>query len=85
MMKRRMEDPRTGVMIVELQDFSRAEPDPKLCRVRPGYTVKTTLQSLKEFGREVGGCAELGRGKWRGGSWVGCCVVAGGTALEERV
>jgi hypothetical protein len=44
-----MEDPRTGAMIVELQDFSRAEPDAKLFRVPPGYTVKTALQSLKEL------------------------------------
>ncbi len=48
-MKQQMEDPRTGVMIVELQDFSRAEPDPKLFRAPPGYTVKTALQSLKEL------------------------------------
>ncbi len=48
-MKQQMEDPRTGVMIVELQDFSRAEPDPKLFRVPPGYTAKTALQSLKEL------------------------------------
>jgi hypothetical protein len=48
-MKQQMEDPRTGVTIVELQDFSRAEPDPKLFRVPSGYTVKTVLQSLKEL------------------------------------
>jgi hypothetical protein len=48
-MKQQMDDPRTGVMIVELQDFSRAEPDPKLFRVPAGYTVKTALQSLKEL------------------------------------
>ena len=48
-MKQQTEDPRTGVMIVELQDFSRAEPDAKLFRVPAGYTVKTALQSLKEL------------------------------------
>ncbi len=48
-MKQQTEDPRTGVTIVELQDFSRAEPDAKLFRVPAGYTVKTAAQSLKEL------------------------------------
>jgi hypothetical protein len=37
------------VTVVELDEFSRVEPDPKLFRVPPGYTVKTVLQSLKEL------------------------------------
>jgi hypothetical protein len=48
-MKQQTEDPRTGVTTVELEEFSRAEPDPKLFRVPPGYVVKTVLQSLKEL------------------------------------
>jgi hypothetical protein len=48
-LKQRSEDPRVGVTIVELDQFSRAEPDPKLFRVPPGYTVKTVLESLKEL------------------------------------
>jgi hypothetical protein len=48
-MKQQMEDPRTGTTIVELQDFSRVEPDAKLFRAPAGYTVKTALQSLKEL------------------------------------
>jgi hypothetical protein len=48
-MKQRTEDPRTGVTTVELEEFSRAEPDPTLFRVPPGYVVKSVLQSLKEL------------------------------------
>ena len=48
-MKQRTEDPRTGVTTVELEDFSRAEPDPALFRAPKGYTVKTALESLKEL------------------------------------
>ena len=48
-LKQRSEDPRVGVTVVELDEFSRAEPDPKLFRVPPGYTVKTVLESLKEL------------------------------------
>lgn len=48
-MKQQTEDPRTGVTTVELEEFSRAEPDAKLFRVPPGYAVKTVLQSLKEL------------------------------------
>jgi hypothetical protein len=48
-MKQRAEDPRIGVTVVELDEFSRAEPDPKLFRVPPGYTVKTVLETLKEL------------------------------------
>jgi hypothetical protein len=48
-MKQQTEDPRTGVTTVELEEFSRAEPDPALFRVPPGYAVKSVLQSLKEL------------------------------------
>jgi hypothetical protein len=48
-MKQRSEDPRTGVMTVELEEFSRAEPDPALFRAPKGYTVKNALESLKEL------------------------------------
>jgi hypothetical protein len=48
-MKQQMVDPRTGETTVELEQFSRSEPDPALFRVPPGYTVKTVLQSLKEL------------------------------------
>jgi hypothetical protein len=40
---------RVGVTIVELDEFSRAKPDPKLFRVRSDYTVKTVFQSLREL------------------------------------
>ncbi len=42
-MKQQVEDPRTGETTVELKEFSRAELDPALFRVPPGYTVKTVL------------------------------------------
>ena len=48
-MKQQMVDPRTGETTVELEQFSRSEPDSALFRVPPGYTVKTALQSLKEL------------------------------------
>jgi hypothetical protein len=48
-MKQRTEDPRTGVTTVELEDFSRAEPDPALFRAPKGYTVKSALESLREL------------------------------------
>ena len=48
-MKQRSEDPRTGVVTVELEEFSRAEPDPALFRAPKGYTVKSALESLKEM------------------------------------
>jgi hypothetical protein len=47
--KQQWEDPRIGERVVELENFSRAEPDPGLFRVRGGYTVKDALQSLKEL------------------------------------
>lgn len=48
-MKQRSEDPRIGVTTVELEEFSRAEPDPALFRAPKGYTVKNALESLKEL------------------------------------
>lgn len=48
-MKQRSEDPRTGVTTVELEQFSRAEPDPGLFRAPKGYTVKNVAESLKEL------------------------------------
>jgi len=48
-MKQQSDDPRTGETTVELEQFSRAEPDPALFRVPPGYSVKTVLQGLKEL------------------------------------
>jgi hypothetical protein len=48
-MKQQTEDPRTGVTTVELEEFSRAEPDPALFRAPKGYTVKNVLESLKEL------------------------------------
>ena len=47
--KQQWEDPRIGERVVELENFSRAEPDPGLFRVPGGYTVKDALQSLKEL------------------------------------
>ena len=47
-LKEQWEDPRTGERTVELKDFSRAEPDPALFRVPPGYKVKDLKQTLQE-------------------------------------
>jgi hypothetical protein len=48
-MKEQWEDPRSGEMTMELDNFSRAEPDPALFHAPAGYTVKDALQSLKEL------------------------------------
>jgi hypothetical protein len=48
-MKEQWEDPRTGERTVELENFSRVEPDAALFRAPQGYTVKSTLESLKEL------------------------------------
>lgn len=48
-MKEQWEDPRSGEMTVELDNFSRAEPDPALFRAPAGYVVKDVMQSLKEL------------------------------------
>lgn len=52
-MKEQWEDPRNGERTVELEDFSRAEPDPALFRVPAGYEVKTLSESLKELQQKL--------------------------------
>jgi len=52
-MKEQWEDPRSGEMTVELDNFSRAEPDPALFRPPSGYVVKDVLQSLKELEQKL--------------------------------
>jgi hypothetical protein len=53
-MKEQWEDPRRGERTVELEDFSRAEPDPALFRAPQGYVVKTAMESLKELEDKLG-------------------------------
>jgi hypothetical protein len=48
-MKEQWEDPRSGVQTVELDQFSRAEPDAALFRAPAGYSVKDVRQTLKEL------------------------------------
>jgi hypothetical protein len=48
-MKQQSYDPRTGEITVELEQFSRAEPDPALFHAPKGYTVKSALESIKEL------------------------------------
>jgi hypothetical protein len=48
-MKEQWEDPRSGERTIELDDFSRAEPDAALFRAPKGYAVKSALESLKEL------------------------------------
>lgn len=48
-MKQQMNDPRTGELTVEFEDFSRADPDATLFHAPKGYTVKNALESLKEL------------------------------------
>ncbi|MDE1177229.1 MAG: hypothetical protein PW789_11595 [Edaphobacter sp.] len=48
-MKEQWEDPRSGEQTVELDPFSRAEPDPALFRAPAGYSVKDVRQTLKEL------------------------------------
>lgn len=48
-MKQRSYDPRTGETTVELEQFSRAEPDAGLFRAPKGYAVKSVLESVKEL------------------------------------
>lgn len=48
-MKEQWDDPRTGVRTVELNQFSRAEPDAGLFRAPAGYSVKDIKQTLKEL------------------------------------
>lgn len=47
--KQRQYDPRTGERIVQLADFSRAEPDAALFRPPTGYEVKSALETLKDM------------------------------------
>jgi hypothetical protein len=48
-LKEQWEDPRSGERTIELDDFSRAEPDAALFRAPKGYTLKNALESLKEL------------------------------------
>jgi len=48
-MKEQWDDPRSGELTVELDKFSRAEPDPALFRPPAGYVVKGLQESLKEM------------------------------------
>jgi hypothetical protein len=48
-MKEQWNDPRSGERTLELENLSRAEPDPALFRAPQGYEVKNALESLKEF------------------------------------
>jgi hypothetical protein len=43
------DDPRTGVRIVGLANFSRAQPDPALFRAPAGYQVKEAKESLQQL------------------------------------
>lgn len=52
-MKEQWEDPRSGEITVELEDLSRAEPDPALFHAPAGYAVKDTLQSLKDLEQKL--------------------------------
>ncbi len=48
-MKEQWEDPRSGERTLELDEFSRSEPDAALFRAPNGYAVKDVMQSLKEM------------------------------------
>jgi hypothetical protein len=48
-MKEQWEDPRSGERTIELEDFSRSEPDAALFRAPKGYAAKNALESLKEL------------------------------------
>jgi hypothetical protein len=47
--KQRQFDPRSGERVVQLADFSRAEPDAALFRPPAGYEVKSALETLKQM------------------------------------
>jgi hypothetical protein len=47
--KQQWSDPRSGERTVELENISRADPNPALFRVPPGYQVKDAVESLKEL------------------------------------
>lgn len=48
-MKEQWEDPRTGERTVELDKFSRAEPDAALFRAPTGYATKDIKETLREL------------------------------------
>jgi hypothetical protein len=53
-MKEQWNDPRSGERTIELEEFSRAEPDPALFRAPQGYVVKDAVQTLKELEEKLG-------------------------------
>ena len=48
-MKEQWEDPRTGERTVELDQFTRADPDKALFRAPAGYSVKDIKETLQEL------------------------------------
>jgi hypothetical protein len=58
-MKEQWSDPRSGERTVELEEFSRAEPDPALFRAPQGYVVKDVAADLEGVGRQAGRSGEL--------------------------
>jgi len=52
-MKEQWEDPRSGEKTVELDNFSRAIPDPALFRAPAGYEVKSAIESLREMEQKL--------------------------------
>jgi hypothetical protein len=52
--KQEWNDPRSGVRTVALENVSRADPDPALFRVPPGYRVKDAVQTLQELEEKLG-------------------------------
>jgi hypothetical protein len=52
-LKEQWNDPRTGERTVELEHFSRGEPDPALFRAPAGYQVKSALETLKEMEQKL--------------------------------
>jgi hypothetical protein len=53
-MKEQWKDPRSGERTVELENFSRAEPDAALFHPPQGYAVKSVVESLKELEEKLG-------------------------------
>ncbi|MGH9616478.1 MAG: hypothetical protein ACRD28_07020 [Acidobacteriaceae bacterium] len=52
-MKQQYDDPRSGEKIVEMDQLSRAEPDPSLFHPPAGYVVKTAVESLRELEQKL--------------------------------
>jgi hypothetical protein len=46
-------DPRTGERTTQLENFSRAEPDPALFRPPTGYQIRTMEQTLRELSQKL--------------------------------